>query len=196
VLFDVLQKMNSSMCNLLSVILLAGCAVQSRPAADAGPKEFTEGFMKEIFRYDRDLFTDASFKKRYFSEGLTELIDEGIRDAVDYTPPPFVTGGHPVKQDRFNRTILNAWDTPTSYSVGEATTNSHVASVPVRYYWGPGSQYEGDVRVTNVSLVKEPRGWRVNDLITIEGKFVTAGSLVATLEKAKEGEQASSSNGG
>lgn len=143
--------------------------------------------MAQVFRHDRDLFTDTSFKKQYISVRLRDLIDKGLKDAATFAPPPGEPWvGHPAQQDRFNRTILNAWDVPTSYSVGDASVNGDAASVPVIYHWGPGAQYEGDKRITTVMLVNEAGRWRVDDLVTSKGEFVTAGSLSKTLGNQEE----------
>lgn len=172
---------------LLILALPAGCAAPSHSSGDASPRDVADVFMAQVFRHDRDLFTDTSFKKQYISVRLRDLIDKGLKDAATYTPPagePWV--GHPAQQDRFNRTILNAWDVPTSYSVGDASVDGDVASVPVTYLWGPGTQYEGDKRITTVMLVNEAEGWRVDDLVTSKGEFVTAGSLSKTLQNQEE----------
>ena len=182
--FDVLQKMIHPVSCLLVAAILSGCAISSLDQSDdAGPRETTQAFMTEVFQYDRDLFTDSSFKKRYFSIRLRDQIDEGLRTAVSYTPPPNEPWvGHPARQDRFNQTILNAWDVPTSFSVGEAEALGDTADVSVTYYWGPGTQYEGDERLTIVKLVRENSHWRVDDLVTTKGEFVPAGSLSETLK--------------
>jgi len=163
--------------------LVATCTTRAPVAIDERPREVTEQLMRQLFRHDRDLFQDSEFKQRYFSTQLQSRIIRSLAEAKTYDPPtnePWAR--HPVLQDRFNTTILNTWDVPTSYLVGSALVAGGKARVPVTYFWARGTQYEGDTRLTTVNLVLENDQWRIDDLITHKGAFVPGGSLSALLE--------------
>ncbi|MCH7227866.1 hypothetical protein [Haloferula sp. A504] len=138
--------------------------------------------MRILFKSERDILTDEAVKKRYFSKELRQAIDDSLADAAEWTPPPNHPWPHPANQDRFNRTIFNSWDLPTTFSLGEVAEDGDSATVAVYYDWGEGTQYEGNRRATSVRLVYESEGWRIDDLITHEGAFISAGSLRAQLK--------------
>mgnify|MGYP002622063986 CR=1 FL=1 len=165
----------------LLILMTGSCVTTATNAASRTPREVTEGFMEVLFASERDLFTDDQFKRQYFSRGLRRAIDQALDEADEWEPPPHHPWGHPAHQDRFNRTIFNAWDLPTSFSIGEVSVRGTQATVKVIYRWGEGSQYEGDERVTSVKLIREPDGWRIDDVVTHEGQFIPAGTLRSQL---------------
>jgi hypothetical protein len=47
----------------------------------------------------------------------------------------------------------------------------------VLYNWGPNTNYAGDERTTSFVFVLEDGAWKLDDIYTFGGKFVTAQSL-------------------
>ena len=172
---------------LLVLGLPSGCSVPNTVTASTdSPAVVTDQFMRALFKSDRDLLRDEGFKRRYCSRGLRRAIDKALSDAASSPPPKEEPpAGIPGYDDRFNTTLFNAWDIPTSYKLGEAEQRGTSASVQVTYLWGPGTQYQGDTRITSVQLVAEEGAWRIDDLVTHKGAFVPEGSLRASLDTRK-----------
>ena len=168
--------------------LLSGCGVTNKLSTSAdSPSAVTDQFMRELFKSDRDLLRDEEFKPRYFSQRFRRTIDRAHKRAASNPPPKDEPPADiPRYHDRFNTTIFNAWDIPTSYTMGAAEQAATTATVQVTYLWGPDTQYPGDTRVTSVHLVAEGGSWRIDDLVTRKGEFVPEGSLHASLETKKE----------
>lgn len=166
--------------------LLSGCGGTSPstpPAGSDSPAVVTDRFMHELFKSDRDLLRDEEFKKEYFSQNFRRAADKAREHALAHPPPKDEPPPSVAGEDRFNTTIFNAWDIPTSYTMGAAEQAATTAAVDVTYLWGPDTQYSGDTRVTSVRLVAEGGSWRIDDLVTRKGEFVPEGSLRASLEK-------------
>ena len=172
---------------MLILNLLSGCVTNKLPESADTPSAVTDQFMRELFKSDRDLLRDEEFKQRYFSQRFLRSIEKAHKRAASNSPPEYepsadISGYH----DRFNTPIFNAWDIPTSYTIGAAEQAATTATVQVTFLWGSDTQYPGDTRVTSVQLVAEGGSWRIDDLVTRKGEFVPEGSLRTSLETKKE----------
>ena len=187
---DVLLKSQNMRYLALMLILnlLSGCGVTNALSTSADfPTTVTDQFMHELFKSDRDILRDEEFKQRYFSQGFRRTVDKAHKKAASNPlPKDEPPSGVPGYQDRFNTTIFNAWDIPTSYTMGTSEQAATTAIVQVTYLWGPDTQYPGDTRVTSVHLVAEGGSWRIDDLVTRKGEFAPEGSLWTSLEAKKE----------
>lgn len=92
----------------LSAFLVTSCGTAGKPSATpASPAGVTGQFMRELFKSDRNLLADESFKRTYFSRDLQQGIHRALRAeasvlASKTEPGPTVASG------RFNTTTFDA----------------------------------------------------------------------------------------
>ncbi len=79
-----------------------------------------------------------------------------------------------------NSDFIGSWNYPTGFRFVGSRLAGQRAVVDVLFTWGKDTEYPGDTRLTNYILVRENGSWKLEDIYTYEGKFVTAGSLLET----------------
>ena len=137
--------------------------------------------MRTLFDAKRDLLRDDAFKRRFLSAKLRQRIELALKQCDKWPAQTDPSGGHPAAPDQWNKTIFNAWDIPTSYTVSLGHQTSDRAVYDVIYYWGTGTQYEGTQRITSVILTRENERWYIDDLYTHNGGYCSAFSLYESL---------------
>src|SRR6266498_278287 len=79
-----------------------------------------------------------------------------------------------------NGDFIGSWDYPTSFRLVDSRLSGQRAVVDVQFAWGKNTNYPGDKRLTSYILVRESGSWKLEDIYSFEGKFVSAGSLLET----------------
>src|SRR5215472_16231207 len=157
--------------------------VEVKPAAnavDAPPEcaQLVRDFIAYTSRERPDITTDAQARSRWLSEGLRKALDHRLSAYKDYAKKnPDSPEGPPSNAD-----FMGSWDFPTSYSIVAARRYDTRAIVDVNFVWGPKTEYAGDTRLTSYVLVREGNAWKLDDIYTFQGKFVSAGSLSQTFQ--------------
>jgi hypothetical protein len=151
-------------------VLIAEVKSQT-PAARVAPRECLLTF-REFFQYvqrnEPDIIHDEKAQKRW----LTDALRKALAEHVANSKPPSENPDFPS-----NRSFIGAWDPPTTYSVAGSRRYGKRAIIDVLYKWGPNTNYAGDERTTSFVFVLEHGAWKLDDIYTFGGKFVTAQSL-------------------
>jgi hypothetical protein len=79
-----------------------------------------------------------------------------------------------------NGDFVGSWNYPTTYAIASSRRYDDKVVVDVIFKWGPKTEYPGDKRLVSYALVREGNGWKIDDLYTFRGEFVSAGSLSQT----------------
>jgi len=161
---------------------------KDRTAEDGSknPLIATRSFMQAVFSapYSAKLLHDPSFCRRHLSSGLRKRLATSKLQFDRRIIGKKTRWGdaHPA-QSANRETILDAWDSPTSfriaghhmtkrsYRVADESHTDENAVVDVIYIWGKGRQYEGFQRLTSVILTKENGRWYIDDLYTNSGIY-------------------------
>jgi hypothetical protein len=115
------------------------------------------------------------------SARLRQRIELALKQYAKWHKPIDPADEHPARPDELNETLFDSWDIPTSYKMSSGYQTGDRAVYDVIYYWGRGTQYEGDSRTTSVKLIRENGRWYVDDLQTHAGKYVSENSLYESL---------------
>ena len=140
-------------------------------AAAAAPRECLLAF-REFFQYvqrnEPDIIRDEKAQQRLLTESLRKALAEHVANSK----PPSENPDYPS-----NGNFVGAWDPPTTYSIVGSRRYGKRAIIDVLYKWGPNTNYAGDERTTSFVFVLEHGAWKLDDIYTFGGKFVTAQSL-------------------
>ena len=140
-------------------------------AAVVAPRECLLAF-REFFQYvqrnEPDIIRDKVAQKRWLTENLRKALAEHVANSK----PPSENPDYPS-----NGNFIGAWDLPTTYSIAGSRRYGKRAIIDVLYNWGPNTNYAGDERTTSFVFVLEDGAWKLDDIYTFGGKFVTAQSL-------------------
>jgi hypothetical protein len=72
---------------------------------------------------------------------------------------------------------MGFWDSPTTYAIAATRRYGSRAVIDLLYKWGPGTNYEGDTRTTSFVFLFEDGAWKLDDVYTFRGTYVSAESL-------------------
>jgi hypothetical protein len=123
-----------------------------------------------------DLTDDKATQNHWLSESLRKALAHRMDAYKDYAKKnPDSPEGPPSNAD-----FIGSWDYPTSFMITGSRRYGERAIVDVTFKWGPGTEYTGDTRLTSNVFVHEDGGWKLDDIYTYRGKFVSGSSLSAT----------------
>jgi hypothetical protein len=145
--------------------------VKSTTVAATAPRQCLLSF-REFFSYlqnkNTNIVKDDRAQKLFLSGNLRKAFQQKLASFTSGTDDP----DYPS-----NGTFIGSWEYPTTYSIVSSRRYGNRAIVDVLYKWGPNKNYEGDERTTSFIYVFEDRMWKLDDIYTFRGKFVTAESL-------------------
>lgn len=145
--------------------------VKHRSHSIAAPRECL-ATLRQMFTYLRkaepNIIRDEAAQKRWLSKDLREAL---MRQVATFTNPE---ENHDLPS---NSTFVGSWDYPTTYSIVSSRRYGQRAVVDVLYKWGPNTNYPGDERTSSFIFVLEDGVWKLDDIYTFKGEFVSAGSL-------------------
>ena len=161
-----------------------GITAQKRPAAPttiaevktksvpaAAPNECLLTF-REFFRYvqksEPSIIRDEAAQKRWLTQELRKALAQKLATFSTPADDPDYPN---------NATFVGSWDYPTTYSIVASRRYGRRAIIDVLYKWGPKTNYPGDERTTSFIFLYEDGAWKLDDIYTFNGKFVTAQSL-------------------
>ena len=143
------------------------------------PKQCLLAF-REFFSYlqkkETNIVKDERSQKLFLSTNLRTAFQKNIAS---------FTSGADDPDFPENGTFIGSWDYPTTYSIMSSRRYGNRAILDVLYKWGPNTNYEGDERITSFIYVFEDRMWKLDDIYTFRGEFVTAESLNQYLLKIR-----------
>lgn len=148
--------------------------------ADAPPEcaQLVRDFIAYTSRQKPDITNDTQARNRWLSDGLRKALDHRLSAYKDYAKKnPDSPEGPPANGD-----FMGSWDFPTTYSIVAARRYDNRAIVDVNFVWGPKTEYAGDTRLVSYVMVREGNAWKLDDIYTFQGKFVSAGSLSQTFQ--------------
>ena len=137
------------------------------PAPQACLSAFRD-FFSYVQRSDTDIVRDEVAQKRWLSRLLRQEFKQKIATFQDPANDP----DYPS-----NGTFLGFWDSPTTYTIAATRRYGSRAVIDVLYKWGPGTNYEGDTRTTSYVFLYEDGVWKLDDVYTFRGAYVSAESL-------------------
>ena len=146
--------------------------VKQKSAAIAAPRDCVAAF-REFFSYvqksEPSIVHDQQAQKRFLTENLRKALLEHAatlkKEAAEHHDFPG------------NGTFVGSWDYPTTYAIVASRRYGNRAVIDVLYKWGPNTNYPGDDRTTSFVYLLEDGMWKLDDIYTFRGEFVTAGSL-------------------
>jgi hypothetical protein len=149
-----------------------------RSATEAPPEAVKR--VREIIRYlfhqKPDIATDTSAQNRWLSEQMRKALSNRQTVYAAYAKEnPESPEGPPSNAD-----FIGSWNYPTGFRLVGSRLAGQRAVVDVLFTWGKNTEYPGDTRLTYYVLVRENGSWKLEDIYTFEGKFVSAGSLLET----------------
>jgi hypothetical protein len=150
-----------------------------KPASDAVPEEclsVTRAFIAYISHEKPDITIDKQAQSRWLSADL----NKGLANRMDvYRKFVKVNGDNPDGPPG-NGDFVGTWDYPTTYSIAGSRRYSDRVMVDIVFTWGEKTEYAGDTRLVTYAFVQEGGAWKLDDIYTFRGKFVSATSLSAT----------------
>lgn len=145
--------------------------VKGKTVAATAPKQCVLAF-REFFNYlqknEPGIVKDERAQKLFLSENLRKAFQQKLASFTSGSDDPDFPG---------NGTFIGSWDYPTTYSIVSSKRYGNRAVIDVLYKWGPGTNYPGDERTTSFIYVFEDGMWKLDDIYTFRGEFVTAESL-------------------
>ena len=177
--------------NVLTQTRTAGSATRSeireevpgKRNAAAAPTDAVQRvreIIKYLFHQKPDIASDTSAQTRWLSEPMRKALANRQKVYANYAKEnPDPTEGPPSNAD-----FIGSWDYPTSFRIVDARLSGQRAMVDVLFTWGKDTQYPGDTRLTSYILVRQHGTWKLEDIYTYEGKFVSAGSLLETFRQS------------
>jgi hypothetical protein len=132
--------------------------------------------IKYLFHQKPDLATDKGAQNRWLSEQMRKALSNRQTVYEAYAKEnPESPEGPPSNAD-----FIGSWNYPTGFRFVGSRLAGRRAVVDVLFTWGKDTEYPGDTRLTNYVLVRENGSWKLEDIYTFEGKFVSAESLLET----------------
>jgi hypothetical protein len=114
------------------------------------------------------IVADELSQKKWLTEDLRKALKEKVASFKDHPDDPDFPG---------NGTFIGSWDYPSTYSVVDSRRYAQRSVIDVIYEWGKDTNYPGDTRLTSFVFLLEDGAWKLDDIYTYKGKFVTAESL-------------------
>jgi hypothetical protein len=111
---------------------------------------------------------DERSQKKWLTEELRKALKEKVTSFKDHPDDPDFPG---------NGTFIGSWDYPSTYSVVDSRRYAQRAVIDVMYEWGKGTNYPGDTRLSSFVFLFEDGAWKLDDVYTYRGKYVSAESL-------------------
>jgi hypothetical protein len=142
-------------------------AEASVPAPRACLAVFHE-FLNYLQKSDTNIVRDEAAQKRW----LTRLLRMEFAQKLATFPNPADDPDYPS-----NATFIGAWDYPSTYAVAATRRYGPRAVIDVLYKWGPNTNYAGDQRTTSFVFLYEDGAWKLDDIYTFRGAYVSAESL-------------------
>lgn len=148
-------------------------------AANEAPAEAVKRvreIIKYLFHQKPDIATDKGAQNRWLSEPMRNALANRQTVYAAYAKEnPDSPEGPPSNAD-----FIGSWNYPTGFRLVGSRLAGQRAVVDVLFTWGKNTEYPGDTRLTCYVLVRENGSWKLEDIYTFEGKFVSAGSLLET----------------
>jgi hypothetical protein len=150
--------------------------------ADAPPEcaQVVRDFIAYISRPKPDIATDKQAQSRWLSDDLRKGLEHRLAAYNDYAKKNADSPEEPPS----NADFVGSWDYPTTYSIVGVRRYDKRAIVDVTLKWGPKTQYPGDSRLASYVVVRERDAWKLDDVYTFRGEFVSTGSLSQTFASA------------
>jgi hypothetical protein len=145
------------------------------------PENVTKDFFAYLLSSKNNIATDGKAQVRWLSSSLRELLTAtsmASKKAAEERPKEKIDFPN-------NGTFLASWDSPTSFELSASQQTPFLALVAILCHWGPQSEYANDERTMTFILILEDDAWRVSDIHTHAGKFVSDGLLTRDLQKLK-----------
>jgi hypothetical protein len=79
--------------------------------------------------------------------------------------------------------ISTFWDLPSHVEITSTNESGDSATVLLLCTWGKGTDYEGDKQPISLIFRKSPKGWKIDNITTPDGKFVSRSDLREELSK-------------
>ena len=145
--------------------------VKQKPVAVVAPRECLATF-REFFGYlqkaGSNIVRDEAAQKRLLSQELRKSLAQKVATFTSPADDPDFPS---------NATFVGSWDYPTTYAIAATRRYGQRAVIDVLYKWGPKTNYPGDERATSFIFVLEDGAWKLDDIYTFRGAFVSAQSL-------------------
>ena len=142
--------------------------VKATTSAVAAPSQCLLAF-REFFAYlqkrEPNIVKDERSQKLFLTANMRKAL---IGYAAKNTDGPDAAD---------NADFIGSWDYPTTYSIVGSRRYGKRATIDVLYKWGPNTNYEGDERLSSFVYLFEDGMWKLDDIYTFRGEFVTAESL-------------------
>jgi hypothetical protein len=152
---------------------LSAVAVAAAPPQCA---QLVRDFIAYVSHEKPDIASDRQAQNRWLSDSLQKALVHRLTVYQEYDKKnPDSPEGPPGNGD-----FVGSWDYPTSFTIAASRRYDKRAIVDVIFTWGPKTEYPGDRRLVSYVLVSEGNGWKIEDLYTFHGEFVSAGSLNET----------------
>jgi hypothetical protein len=149
-------------------------ATRNAAGAPAEAIQRVRELIKYLFHEKPDIVSDTSAQTRWLSEPMRKALANRQQVYANYAKEnPDSPEGPPS-----NGNFIGSWDYPTSFRFVGSRLSGKRAVVDVQFVWGKGTNYAGDTRLTSYILVRENGSWKLEDIYTFEGNFITAGSLL------------------
>lgn len=151
-------------------------------ASAAAPRECltaARAFIAYVLRESPDIAGDEGAQKRWLSDALRKALahrQEVYREYAKQNPDS--PEGPPGNGD-----FVGSWDNPTGYAVTGSRRYGERAVVDVLFKWGAKTNYPDDSRLVSYVFVREGKAWKLDDIYTFRGEYVSASSLSATFLK-------------
>jgi len=144
---------------------------QKSTATVQAPSECLAAF-RQFFTYLQNpklkIVEDERSQKKWLTEDLRKALKEKVASFRDHPDDPDFPG---------NGTFIGSWDYPSTYSVVDSRRYAQRAVIDVMYEWGKETNYPGDTRLSSFVFILEDGAWKLDDIYTYKGKYVTAESL-------------------
>jgi len=129
-------------------------------------------FFQYVQRTKPSIVTDETGQRRWLSKNLLEALKQKVATFKDQPNDPDFPG---------NGTFVGTWDNPSTFTIVGSRRYNKRAVIDVWYAWGKGTNYPGDTRLSYFVFLYEDGAWKLDDVYTFRGEFVTAESLTQYL---------------
>lgn len=145
--------------------------VKSTNATLPAPRECVAAF-RAFFNYlqrsDTNIVRDEAAQKRWLTKLLRQEFAQKLATFTSAADDP----DYPS-----NATFIGAWDAPSTYAIATTRRYGQRAVIDVLYKWGSNTNYPGDQRTTSFVFTYEDGAWKLDDIYTFRGAYVSAESL-------------------
>jgi hypothetical protein len=123
-----------------------------------------------------DIANDKAAQTRWLSDTLRKALDHRLNVYKEFAKKNADSPEGPPGNSDF----VGSWDYPTSFTISGSRRYDNRAIVDVVFKWGAKTQYPGDTRLASYVLAREGAGWKLDDIYTFRGEYVSTGSLSQT----------------